>query len=383
MEVDVLEGVIDRLATADPFSYSDPDSVIALQRAVSRLAFIAANAVASFDAGGEWALDGAKTSVAWLDTRCHLPKKEGHRQLRRGRSLAHMEHTAAAWACGDIGAAQVDILAKVRTPRTEEAYLRDEELLVRHAKEMKVSEFGQVAHYWRLHADPDGAAESEMERLARRDVFMSQGIDATWAGTFTLDPIGGTIVSREHRRVEQEFFEADWAQAKARLGREPKVHELARTPAQRRADALVEMATRSASVPADGRRPRPLFSFFIGYEAFKGRISQLAEGKVLSADSLLGWLAGADFERVLFRPGQRVEVSETARLFTGATRRAIELRDQQCTDPYCDIPAEQCQIDHIIPHTKGGLTTQENGEVCCGFHNRWRYGQQPPDGPDG
>jgi hypothetical protein len=383
MEVDALAGVIDRLAAADPFSYSDPDSVIALQRAVARLAFIAANAVASFDAGGEWALDGAKTSVAWLDTRCHLPKKEGHRQLRRGRSLAQMTPTAEAWASGEIGAAQVDILAKVRTPRTEEAFLRDEELLVRHAKEMKFSEFCQVAHYWELHADPDGAAESEMERLARRDVFMSQGVDAMWAGKFNLDPMGGTIVWREHTRIEQEFFEADWAQAKERLRREPKWHELARTCAQRRADAFVEMATRSAIAPADGRRPRPLVSFFVGYESFKGRISQLAEGKVLSVDSLLGWLAGADFERVLFTPGKRVEVSETARLFTGATRRAIELRDQQCSDPYCDIPAEQCQIDHIIPFTQGGLTTQENGEVCCGFHNRWRYGQRRPDGPDG
>src|SRR6202034_1076168 len=150
-----------------------------------------------------------------------------------------------------------DILAKVRTPRTEEAFVRDEELLVRHAKEMKFAEFCQVVRYWELHADPDGAVESEMERAARRDAFMSQGVDAMWGGKFTLDPIGGTIVWREHSRIEKEFFEADWAQAKERLGREAKIHELARTSAQRRADALVEMATRSATVPADGRRPRP------------------------------------------------------------------------------------------------------------------------------
>jgi hypothetical protein len=380
MEVDVLEDAIDQLVAADPFSYCDRDSVIALQRCAARLSFIAANAAVGFDAGGEWAPDGAKTSVAWLDTRCHLPKGEGRRQLRRGRSLDQMEHTAAAWAAGDIGAAQVDILIKLRTARTEEAFVRDEALLVRHAKELKFAQFAQVASYWRQYADPDGAAESDMERLARRDVSMSEGVDAMWGAKFTLDPIGGTIVAREHSRIEQEFFEIDWAEAKARLRRDPKIHELARTPSQRRADAMVEMATRSASTPANGRRPRPLFSVLIGYETLKGRISQLAEGTVLSPDSLLGWLAGADFERVLFAPAKRVEVSETARFFSGATRRAIELRDQQCTDPYCDIPAERCQIDHIIAFTRGGLTTQENGEVCCGFHNRLRYGQQGPDG---
>jgi hypothetical protein len=383
MEVDDLLGVIDRLASADPFSYCYSDSVIALQRVMARLSFVAAKAVASFDAGGEWAPDGAKTSVAWLDTRCHLPRDEGRRQLRRGRALAHMTLTAEAWASGAIGAAQVDVLIKTRTPRTEEAFERDEELLVRYAKEMKFAQFCQVLDYWAQHADPDGAAQTEMERLARRDAYASQGIDGMWLGSFTLDPIGGTIVWSEHSRIEQKLFEADWAQAKERFGREPKLHELARTPAQRRADALVEMATRSATVPADGRRPRPLVSFLIGYESFKGRISQLAEGKVLTTDSFLGWLAGADFERVLFAPGKRIEVSETARLFSGATRRAVELRDKECTDPYCDTPAERCQIDHVIPWIKGGLTTQENGEVCCGFHNRLRYGQQPADGPDG
>ena len=140
------------------------------------------------------------------------------------------------------------------------------------------------------------------------------------------------------------------------------------------------MATRSKTAPADGRRPRPLFTFLVGYETFRGRISQLAQGQVLSPDSLLGWLDGADFERAVFRPGKRVEVSITSRLFTGATRRAIELRDMQCTRDYCDVPADDCQIDHIIPYSRGGLTEQANGQVLCQFHNLWRVGREPPGG---
>jgi len=61
------------------------------------------------------------------------------------------------------------------------------------------------------------------------------------------------IVSSELIRLEAEMFEADWAGAKERLGREPHLDEAGRTAPQRRADALVEMATRSKSNP--GRRP--------------------------------------------------------------------------------------------------------------------------------
>ena len=88
-------------------------------------------------------------------------------------------------------------------------------------------------------------------------------------------------------------------------------------------------------------------------------------------------------ERAVFAPGKRVECSVTARFFTGATRRAIELRDQVCQHPYCDRPVEQCQADHIVEYGAGGLTTQENGRLLCGFHNRQRnqrrHERPPPD----
>jgi hypothetical protein len=185
--------------------------------------------------------------------------------------------------------------------------------------------------------------------------------------------------------LEQELYRGDWAKAKAELGRDPKLHELCRTPAQRRADAVVEMAVRSKSAPAAGRRPGPLFSVLVGYETMHGRIAELANGTVISPDLLFPWLDTAYFERVVFTPGKRIEVSPTTRFFHGATRRAIEIRDRECTHECCDIAADRCEIDHVIPFSAGGRTEQENGEVACGFHNRLRYQQweRPPDGGAG
>jgi hypothetical protein len=175
------------------------------------------------------------------------------------------------------------------------------------------------------------------------------------------------------------MFEADWAAAKETLGREPTGADLARNPGQRRADALVEMATRSRTTPADGRRPAPLFSILIDWDSLRGRVCELAGGTVVSPGALLPWLTEAYLERVVFAPGRRVEVSSTARLFSGATRRGIELRDRECTHPYCDVPAASCQVDHIVPFSAGGLTVQENGRLLCGFHNRQRNHLPDPD----
>jgi Domain of unknown function (DUF222) len=378
VSLEALMQVIDELADADPSAYADADSIRALQRELSRLESVATQAVACFDASGDWAIDGAKSAGAWLATACRLPRAQARRQVRRGRTLRHLPLVAESWAKGDLGPAHVDALTAVRTPLTEEALARDEEMLVGQAARLRFETFTRALAYWEQLADPDGAEQDDMERRDRRDVYLTPSVGGMWLGGMTFDPVSGAIVSGELERLERELFEADWAKARDELGRDPRVDELCRTSAQRRADALVEMATRSRAMPADGRRPEPLFSVLVGYETLHGRVCELAQGIALTPGSLIPWLEQADIERAVFTPGGRVEVGITSRFFTGATRRAIELRDRECTHPFCDLPADACQIDHILPYTEGGLTTQENGRVLCGFHNRLRNQRPPP-----
>jgi hypothetical protein len=391
-----LRGALDSLVRADSFSLSDKESIVALERELARFEYVVAEAVAAFDAGGEWALDGAKTTAAWLMTRCHLPSSVAKAQLRRGKVLEKTPVSAQALSEGDIGVAQFDLLAKAAKgpggvgagagagwegPDTEAAFCRDEALLVHHAKEMKFAPFAGVLAYWGQLADPDGAEASDMERIARRDVYLTKSISDMYLGKMNFDPISGAIVAAELARLEQALFEEDWKKAKDELGREPHLHELCRTPAQRRADAMVEMATRSASAPADGRRPEPLFTVLVGFETLHGRICELeGGGGILSPGTLLPWLDGATFERLVFGLDNRVECSVKSRLYTGATRRAIEVRDRVCTHEFCDEPVQNCQGDHIVLSSRGGETTQENGRLLCGFHNRLRNGREPPDG---
>ncbi|HEV3263991.1 MAG TPA: HNH endonuclease signature motif containing protein, partial [Acidimicrobiales bacterium] len=210
-----------------------------------------------------------------------------------------------------------------------------------------------------------------------RDVYI-EPVGDMWLGKMTLDPIGGAIFSDELKRLADELFEEDWREARERLGFDPTVSDLARTPGQRRADALEEMAKRSRTAPADGIPPRPLFDVLVDWPTLSGRTCELAQGMALTPGALVPWLDRADFERAVFEPPDRVQVSATARLFTGATRRGIQLRDRECTHPYCDRPAVDCQVDHIQPFGQDGPTTFANGRLLCGYHNRLRHQRPPP-----
>jgi Domain of unknown function (DUF222)/HNH endonuclease len=380
MDVDIqtLTEAIDRLADAGPLVPADPESIEALMCQRARLDAVATEAAASFDASGDWAPDGAKTAAAWLGRRCRIPTGQARTLIRRGRVLSHLPAYARAWSSGAINAAHVDTVAAVRNPVTEEALARDEQVLCDQAATLSFEHYVKAVSYWHQFADPDGTETSHEKRLAARDVYVEQSFGGMWLGRMTMDPLTGTAVAEELARLEHELFEAEWAEVKERLGREPTVSDLERTPGQRRCDALAEMATRSRTAPENGKRPVPLISVLVDFPTLAGRICELANGTVLPPGALIPLLDEAYIERAVLSPGNRVEVSDTARLFTGATRRAIELRDRECTHPYCDRPASACQVDHIIPYAEGGPTTQENGRILCSFHNRLRNQRPPP-----
>lgn len=374
-----LNAAIDALVEAGPGALADGVSILGLVRETQRLAAVVSSAVVAFDRLGEWGQDGARSAVSWLASRARVPRSEASRLVRRGRLAGELPLVGEAWANGDIGPAHVDVFSSITGARTKEALARDEAMLAGYARTLSFPAFCQAGAYWGQLADPDGCEEAAERRRARRDASLHQTVGGMWVGTITLDPIGGAIVADELARIEHQLFAADVAEARqaAPTGQQDG-RGLGRTCAQRRADALVEMATASRSTPPDGHRPAPLFSVLVDYPTLHGRICELANGQVLTPGSLLSWLEHADIERVVFTPEARVEVSAASRFFTGATRRAIELRDRHCTHPTCDIPAKRCEVDHIVPWAIGGATTQDNGRLLCGYHNRLRNQRPPP-----
>lgn len=379
VQLQELTEVLDRLVESDASTFSDAESVVALHRQLSRLEAFVTAATAAFESSGDWAVDGAQTCAAWLTSRTRLPKRIVRRRIRLGRNLRHLPLVERAWLAGELSEPQAAAVADLRNEATEEPLQRDEELLVEQGGKLRFDEFSRVLAYWAHCADSSGTEDRAEAQRQDRDAYLEVSFDGMFFGRQTFDPISGAIVSNELERLTNEAFLADWEEARERLGRDPSVNDLRRTAGQRRADSFVEMATRSASMPPGVRRPSPLFSVFVGYETLRGPICELAQGVVISPGSLVPWLTEAVIERAVFSPPNRVDVSERTRLFTGGTRRSVQLRDRRCTHPDCDRPAQICEVDHILPFSAGGLTTQENGRLLCSFHNRLRNQRPPPD----
>jgi HNH endonuclease len=76
-------------------------------------------------------------------------------------------------------------------------------------------------------------------------------------------------------------------------------------------------------------------------------------------------------------------------------RKAVIVRDKHCQLPGCAQPPSVCQVHHLIPRSKGGLTALGNLRLLCRFHHlvaihRWGWkltchpdGTTTATGPDG
>lgn len=252
-----------------PHVRADEESIQLLCRELERLTAIATRAVAAFDAGREWEEDGARSAAAWVATRCRRTVTSARRQVKVGRTLRELPAVEAAWVDGDISEGHVDpVVATCRRVGVErmgpgEAFLGGK------AKELGVEPFRRLLAYWEQAVDPDGVEQTaEAQREARR-LHLSQSYEGMWFLDAVLDPIRGEIVHNALRAIEGERYDPTG------------------TPAQRRADALVEMARRAAA--GDGRTSRPLFTVLVGYETLAGRVCELAGGTVVTPGSLLPW----------------------------------------------------------------------------------------------
>jgi hypothetical protein len=332
--------------------------VVGLQRLSHRLAAVRAKVISAWAARGVWSDDGSRSAAHRLSREASTSVNSAKVEVRRARALRSMPHTAAALANGDVSPDHVDLLARANDGTRRAQFSGHEELLVRLCKPLRYAEAVKVVEYWRYHADA-AACEDEAERRdAGRRASAAVTLDGMVDVQAWLDPVGGTAFRNELDRLERQLYLAD-----KKTGNQ-------RTATQRRADAIVEMATRSRTAQPGGLRPRPLVTVLVGDQSFS-RMCELAEGTMITPGQIVPHLVDADIETVLFDGPDRVISVSRRRRFTGALRRAIEARDRHCQHPSgCDEPAEGCDVDHVIPYVRGGLTSQENGKLECGPHNR-------------
>ena len=264
---------------------------------------------------------------------------------------------------------------------------------------------------WLVLADPDGADRDDEISHEKRRVSLHRNFDGSWSHEGQFGPLQGATLEEILSYYEQAEFEADWAWARERFGDDACAADLPRTPAQRRADALVAMALAAASAPADGRRPEPCVSIVIDQETFEdelrracgqdverdpnvdvdGRVCHTINGTPLHpSDVVVAAIVGYVRRVVVDAAGTVIDLGRRRRLFTGSSREAAMLqaflRDPGgglgCFWPGCDGGARQ--VDHCHAAADGGPTDVANSGLCCGTHNRLKqHGFTPVRNADG
>ena len=189
---------------------------------------------------------------------------------------------------------------------------------------------------------------------------------------FTLSPpVAGLVRIGGHLTVE------DAAIVSAALDplSGPGMHTDARSPAQCRADALVEvcqLALRTGELPDNGGEP-PQLAVTVAYDplARQVRTGRLDNGDRVSPATVRRVACDARvLPVVLSGAGHVLDAGRARRLATGPLRRALVVRDRGCAFPDCDRPPRWCEAHHLRSWTAGGRTDLSNLVLLCRRHHR-------------
>lgn len=365
---------IDAEVTVDPGELDDAElgaRSLRLRRERDRLEMAIAATDAEFERIRAFCrLDPKMASAAqWLAVQLSIPKQVAQQSYRFAARLRLVPMVFAAVLAGEMTrwhASKVTgaCVNAVRTRRMSE----DQEAMIGNASNLDGYQFAQALAYWtETHFGDAIAARAEAAAVGRY-VGKSRSLNGQVKVDAALHPVYGTAFESSLDRIEHELFRADWRAAVDDQGEGTRVEHLWRTPSQRRADALVVMAVR-ADEATGGKGKRPLITALVDWPTLHGRVCELENGLHLHPDQVLDLLKVADVERAVFESPDRIRVSEKARCFVGAERRAVELRDRQCTSDACEVPADGCDVDHVQPHAEGGSTVQSNGRLRCPSHH--------------
>lgn len=153
----------------------------------------------------------------------------------------------------------------------------------------------------------------------------------------------------------------------------------ARTLAQRRADALVELATRGVTANGFGAGVRASVSITVPVLTMMGESSEpghLAGRGPIDADTARR-LAGTatSWTRILTHPetGAVLSVGRDSYAVPADLKRWLAMRDETCRFPGCGQSAFRCDIDHSEAWADDGETAHDNLAHLCRGHHRLKH----------
>lgn len=365
-------------------------ALVALERARRQVESGLIDALDHADQAQVWADDGHRSVRGWALALTNTSGAEMMRRLQTMRALRDLDHVRHQLRAGDIGVCQVRELARAHAnPRCREQLPDSEHLLSGHARTLAHDDFMIVMRRWTSLADPDGARRDHDRAHAGRNAHLS-----SVGEQYRLDANGGTAQGSAMDATFRAFYDAeflaDWAAAREVHGDDVCTAHLARTPAQRRFDALhaIFMAAASSGTVSV---PDPLVNIVVDHRTYDehasnvsggapprpdpadvdARRSETRDGVPLDPRDVVAASLVGHVRRVVFdTAGVTIDLGRKRRVFTGPARDAALLAGHVCLWPGCTNT--RVDIDHRRPWGRHGPTDQRNAGPLCGRHNRWK-----------
>jgi hypothetical protein len=373
-------------------SHDDLSELLARVRGwQARLEFVALAVVREVDVRGTHVTDGALSTAAWARMHARLAPSEAAALVRTARVLGSGElpGTAAALAGGEISPAHVRAIAEgvAGAPTGATELIEPEALAVARAADPRA--VSAVMRRFAHALDPDAADEAALARYERRGITLSPLPDGTVHIRGLADEVTGAVL----------MTAIDAAG--------PPVSGDRRTAAQRRVDALADIARRylaSSDAPmTGGGHAHVLLTVDADTLAAAGNGGSVSAGDHDGRDgasvggdagagpggtlSWVGPITGSTAQRVacdadvtvvaVDGTGDARVVGREQRFFTWAQRKAMIARDgDRCIVPFCDRPVAWADAHHLVSWASGGPTTLVNGALpCAGHHTLLHEGQ--------
>ncbi len=369
-----LEGLAGKCADAPVWPLSD-DALVECLDTIHHVAQAVTAAqlhlVREIDGRGLPVAQHASGTAVWLREHLRVSVHAAKRLVELAQAVDQRPALDAALAAGAVNAEQAAVVAAAvrELPADLGAELVDEAeaVLIGPAGQYEPGILRKAGQRILTHLAPELADAADAAALQRMEARAHQ------SRAFHLTRHGDGRV-----RVTGWLDEARAATVTAAL--DPLCaprhdHDRPRTPAQRRADALIEvceLAARTKQLPDNGGQP-PQVTVTVPYDLLHQQLGTgtLDTGGRLSPTQVRRLACDAHIlPAVLGGDGQVLDLGRSRRLITGALRRALEVRDHGCAFPGCDRPPRWCHGHHIRAWVDGGPTTLDNSVLLCGYHHR-------------
>jgi hypothetical protein len=376
---------LDDLLAAPLWQLDDAEQhrlVAEAERAERRIAAAKLALLQRIDSRGSTADSGATSTGAWLRTVAQSRPGRARADVALAVALDRYPLLRAALADGTASAAQVEVCVAAldALPATVDAETvsRGEAFLLEQCAVLDPNQLAKIGKHLLHVLDPDGPEileADEQNAVRRRELRVSEREGGVKLSGWLDAEAGATLLTALDPLCLPRTG-ADQPVGPDGKPRDP------RTPAQRRADALVELAGRAldaGDLPTQGaERPHvtvtmDLATLMRAAEAFDPHActgADLDRGGPLSAATARRIACDAKvIPVVLGGASQPLDVGREQRTVPRHLRRAVIARDRGCAFPGCDRPPAWCEAHHVQHWADGGDTALSNLVLLCRHHH--------------